>query len=134
MGWAVASLVGFALACALVVVLARSTTARWERTHRAARAPRGPAPRPAGAAARLRSEFTRRLPSVAGRLPHRLHLPSRVVTRLPHPHVPALHLPHPHLPHVRLPHVPVPPLRRPSLAHRRSLRRERDGGAGPAGT
>ncbi|MFW3168580.1 hypothetical protein [Geodermatophilus sp. CPCC 206100] len=83
MGWAIVSVVGFAFMTALVVVLARSNTARWERNHRAAQA-----------AIRARERHAR----VAVLMAHRAPQPTR---RLPHPH-----LPHPHLPH--LPHVHLP--------------------------
>jgi hypothetical protein len=116
MEWALGSLIGFALATALVVVLARSSTARWERgrepdgTGATAAAPASP-PRRARAAARR----------VAARFPH---LPAGVVARLPHPHVPVphLHLPHPRL---RVPH--------PRLLHlsRRRPHRERGRVSGP---
>ena len=119
--WPVVAVVGFAAATALVIALARSDTARWERDHRAV-----------PTTVRQREEANRRLraaallarrPPPSGRLAQ-LHLPS---LHLPHPHVrpvrlprPHVHLPHLHLPHVhlpagvvaRLPHVhrrPVPP-------------------------
>jgi hypothetical protein len=105
MGWAIVSVVGFALITCLVVALARDHTARWERDRRAAEAAAPPPvpTRPQRAAARLHAGLARRAPRLE-RLAH-----------LPHGRV-ALHLPHvPHLP-VRLPHLPV---RRPHLPRRR---------------
>jgi hypothetical protein len=107
MEWALGSLVGFALATALVVVLARSTTARWERA-------RGPDESPAVAAAPQR--LPRRVRRVAARFPH---LPARVAARLPHPHV---SVPHLHLPHPRL------RVRHPRLLHLSRRRPHRDRG------
>jgi hypothetical protein len=104
MWWAVGSVVGFIAVTGLVVVMARSNTARWERDHRApqvaARA-HGAAMRRAWATTLTRWEHAQERPRRRGaRRPH-LHLPSGLSTRLPHPHVPHphLHLPHPNLPH-----------------------------------
>ena len=38
MKWAIIAVLGFGLEIALVIAMARSNTARWERNHRAARA------------------------------------------------------------------------------------------------
>ncbi len=103
MGWAIVSLVGFALVTGLVIALARDNTARWERDRRAAEAavpPPVPTRRPS-AVARLAAELARRAP--------RLHFP-----HLPHGRV-AVHLPHLPHPAVRLPHLVV---RRPHLPRR----------------
>ena len=104
MGWAVVSVAGFVLMTGLVVAMARSNTARWERDHRAAKAAAK------ARAATARSGWVAALgdhPDGDGsdahrphlHLPH-VHLPAGLVTRLPHPH---LHLPHVHLPQVHLP-------------------------------
>jgi hypothetical protein len=107
MGWAIGSVVGFALLTALVMALARSNTARWERDRRIARAAAraGQPRRRVRAAAWVRAELARRAPRVTAHLPSR-----RMALHLPHPHLPhvSLHLPHVsfHLPHVRRPHLP----------------------------
>ncbi|SNS18584.1 hypothetical protein SAMN06893096_102403 [Geodermatophilus pulveris] len=132
MVWAIVSVVGFVLVTGVVVGLARSSTARWERDHRAARAP-VPVPqessrraRAAAVAARRLAPVTRRLAPVARRLPHPRGTP------LPHLHRPHLHLPHVHLPariadrvargalHLRHPHLHLPHLHlpHPHLRHR----------------
>jgi hypothetical protein len=46
MSWVVVTAVGFLVLTALVIALARSSTARWEREKRMARVPRHPAPPP----------------------------------------------------------------------------------------
>ena len=87
--WALIAVLGFLLVTALVIVMARSNTARWERDRRAV-----------PAAVKRREEQTRRLRAAAvlawrpprpeRRLPHlhlpHVHLPSGVIARLPHPH------------------------------------------------
>jgi hypothetical protein len=90
MGWAIVSVLGFLAATALVVWLARSNTARWEASHRAAQA-----------AIRAREEVSLRARAAAlmaqgppepGRRPHlhlpHVHLPPGVVARLRPPHLP----------------------------------------------
>lgn len=60
--WPVVAVVGFLCTTAVVIALARSSTARWEREKRAARAARREAvapPTPAGVAARLRGTLVR---------------------------------------------------------------------------
>jgi hypothetical protein len=121
MGWAIVSLVGFVVMTALVIALARSNTARWERDRRAARAvaPAQPEPSlPVRAAALLAKHVpdgVRQLPHPHLPHPHRphlphVHLPSRVAERLTRPHLPR---PHMHLPHLggrdvrRLVHLPA---------------------------
>jgi hypothetical protein len=99
MVWALVSVVGFVFVTGLVIVMARSNTARWERDHRAPQA----AARAHGAA--MRSAWATTLSRwqheqepgdrLARRVP--LHLPAGLVARLPHPHLP-VHLPRPHLP------------------------------------
>ena len=95
MEWAVVAVLGFALEIALVIAMARSNTARWERDHRAARA-----------AIRAREEAGLRVRAAAlmaqgvrhphlTHLPH-VHLPPRVVDRLAHTRG-TLHRPHLHL-------------------------------------
>jgi hypothetical protein len=110
MGWAIVTVAGFALEIALVIAMARTNTARWERNHRAAQA-----------AIRARREESLRLRAaavMAQRLPsgarHRLHLPELHVPEL---HVPRVHLPHLHLPHVHLPPAVVARLPHPHLPH-----------------
>jgi hypothetical protein len=115
MGWAIVAVVGFVLELALVVAVARSNTARWERNHRAAQAAMR-ARREESLRLRAAAVMAQRLPPGA---PHRLHLPE---LHVPHVHLPHLHLPHVHLPpavvarlpHPHLPHLPWPPaLHRP---------------------
>ena len=110
MKWAAVVVLGFGLEIALVIAMARSNTARWERDHRAARA-----------AIRAREEAGLRVRAaalVAQHVPHphlahipHVHLSPRVVERLAHTrgtlHVPRLHLPHLHLAR-RRPDEPVP--------------------------
>jgi hypothetical protein len=109
MGWALVSVVGFVLVTGVVVGMARSNTARWERDHRAPQV----AARAHGAA--VRSGWKRTLSrwqqaeesqDRPARRPA-LQLPAGLAARLPHPHVPHLHLPHPHLP-LHLPRVHLP--------------------------
>ncbi|MBB3087046.1 hypothetical protein [Geodermatophilus sabuli] len=91
MGWAFVSVVGFALFTGLVVVLARTNTARWEADHRAAQA-----------AIREREQASRRArvaALIAPRAPQNGH-------RMPRPRLRRPQVPHPHLPH--LPHVHLP--------------------------
>ena len=97
MKWAIIAVLGFGLEIALVIAMARSNTARWERDHRAARA-----------AIRAREEAGLRVRAaalVAQHVPHRhlahiphVHLSPRVVDRLAHTrealHVRRLRLPH----------------------------------------
>ncbi|MGY1697017.1 MULTISPECIES: hypothetical protein [unclassified Geodermatophilus] len=112
MGWAVVSVAGFVVTTGLVVVMARSNTARWERDHRAAQV----AAR--AHAARGRSVWSATLgrqhdgSGAAARrshlhLPH-VRLPAGLVARLPHPHVPRPHLPHPNLEALHLPVLHLP--------------------------
>lgn len=104
MRWAAVSVLGFVVLTALVVVMARGNTARWERDHRAPQA----AARAHGAA--VRSGWKRTLSrwqqaeesqDRPARRPA-LQLPAGLAARLPHPH-----LPHPHLPHLHVPHLPL---------------------------
>ncbi|MGR7026897.1 hypothetical protein [Geodermatophilus sp. URMC 62] len=114
MEWAIVAVVGFVLELALVIAMARTNTARWERNHRAAQA-----------AMRARREESLRLRAaavMAQRLPpgvpHRLHRPE---LHVPHVHLPHLHLPHVHLPPAvvaRLPHPHLPHLAWPPTLHR----------------
>ncbi len=97
MKWAIVAVLGFGLEIAVVIAMARSNTARWERDHRAARA-----------AIRAREEAGLRVRAaalVAQHVPHRhlahiphVHLSPRVVDRLAHTrealHVRRLRLPH----------------------------------------
>ncbi|MEX5719613.1 hypothetical protein [Geodermatophilus maliterrae] len=98
--WALVAVVGFALEIALVIAMARSNTARWERNHRAAQA-----------AVRARREASLRLraAAVVARVPGAQH------RHLPHLHVPPLSRPHLHLPHVHLPSGVVTRLPHPNL-------------------
>ncbi len=112
MKWAIVAVLGFGLEIALVVAMARSNTARWERDHRAARA-----------AIRAREEAGLRVRAaglVAQRVPHRhlshlphVHLSPRVVDRLAHTRevLQVLHLPrltrHPARPDIPAP-APAP--------------------------
>ncbi|SNS20438.1 hypothetical protein SAMN04488107_1679 [Geodermatophilus saharensis] len=112
MGWAVVSVAGFLVTTGLVVAMARSNTARWERDHRAAQvaarahAARGRSVWSATLGRRhAQSEAAARRPHL--HLPH-VRLPAGLVARLPHPHVPHPHLPHPHLEAVRLPALHLP--------------------------
>ncbi len=107
--WAAVSVLGFVVLTALVVVMARSNTARWERDHRAPQA----AARAHGAA--VRSGWKRTLsrwqqtqePQDRPARRAALHLPAGLAAHLPHPHLPHPHLPHPHLP-LHLPRVHLP--------------------------
>lgn len=106
MKWAIIAVLGFGLEIALVIAMARSNTARWERNHRAARAE-----------IRAREEASLRVRAaalVAQRVPHphlahlpHVHLPPRVADRIAHTrsalHRPRLHL---HLPHRTRPQPP----------------------------
>ncbi|MDP9428453.1 MAG: hypothetical protein M3Q22_17835 [Actinomycetota bacterium] len=110
MGWAIVSLLGFALEIALVIWLARSNTARWERDHRAARAVIR-AREEASLRVRAAALMAQGVPPGVRRLPHphlshvpHVHLPPRVVDRLAHTRE-ALHRPHLHLPHLHLSHL-----------------------------
>jgi len=107
MKWAIIAVLGFGLEIGVVIWLARSNTARWERDHRAARA-----------AIRAREEAGLRVRAAAlaqhvphphlAHIPH-VHLSPRVVERLAHTRG-ALHVPRLHLPHLsrRRPDEPVP--------------------------
>ncbi|MGY1680937.1 hypothetical protein [Geodermatophilus sp. SYSU D01176] len=108
MKWAIIAVLGFGLEIALVIAMARSNTARWERDHRAARA-----------AIRAREEAGLRIRAAAlvaqhvphahlAHLPH-VHLPPWAVDRLSHARG-TLHRPHLHLPRFtrRRPDEPVP--------------------------
>ena len=96
MFWLSVTAVGFLLVTALVIWLARTSTARWEREKRAARAPRhdaGAEPAPAGAAARLRRALewaTGAVPRITGSTSGRvrqvagvLTTPKRLLTHVP---------------------------------------------------
>jgi len=112
MKWAIIAVLGFGLEIALVIAMARSNTARWERDHRAARA-----------AIRAREEAGLRVRAaglVAQRVPHphlshlpHVHLSPRVVDRLAHTRevLQVLHLPrltrHPARPDIPAP-APAP--------------------------
>jgi hypothetical protein len=84
--WPTVSAVGFLLMTALVIALARSRTARWEREKRAARAPRdrraAPPRTPARSAARLRAELERTAAAV-GRAAVRTRAMPQAVGRMP---------------------------------------------------
>lgn len=110
MKWAIVVVSGFGLEIALVIAMARSNTARWERDHRAARAE-----------VKAREEARLRLRAaalVAQRVPHphlshipHVHLSPRIVDRLAHTrealHRPRLYLWH-RSRHQPRPDVPVP--------------------------
>lgn len=107
MKWAAVVVLGVGLELAVVIVMARSNTARWERDHRAARAALR-AREEAGLRVRAAAVVAQRVPPGARWLPHphltqlpHVHLPQRVVDRLAHPRG-TLHRPHLHLPHLRL--------------------------------
>lgn len=94
MGWAIVSVLGFVLLTGVVIGLARSNTARWERDHRAARA---------AVQAREQAKLRVRAAAAIAQHPHlshipHVHLPPRVVERLVHTRGalrrPRLHLPH----------------------------------------
>jgi hypothetical protein len=108
MEWAIVSLLGFALEIALVIWLARSNTARWERDHRAARAVIK-AREEASLRVRAAALMAQGVPPGVRRLPHphlshvpHVHLPPRVAEHLTHTRE-VLH--RPHLPQLRLPHL-----------------------------
>ncbi len=116
MKWAAVVVLGFGLEIALVIAMARSNTARWERDHRAARAAIR-AREEAGLRVRAAAVVAQHVPPGARWLPHphltqlpHVHLPPRVVDRLTTRGT--LHRPHLHLPHLRLtrrrPDAPVP--------------------------
>jgi hypothetical protein len=111
MGWAIGSVLGFVLLTGVVIGLARSNTAQWERDHRAARAAIQ-ARRDASLRIRAAGLVAQRVPPGVRRLPHphlsqlpHVHLPRRVADRIAHTRG-VLHLPHLHLPHLHLPHLP----------------------------
>jgi hypothetical protein len=110
MKWAIVAVLGFGLEIALVIAMARSNTARWERDHRAARAEIR-AREEAGLRVRAAAIMAQRVPHPhLSHIPH-VHLSSRVVDRLAHTRE-ALHRPHLHLPrlirHQPRPDVPAP--------------------------
>jgi hypothetical protein len=105
MGWAIVSVLGFALLIGVVIWLARSNTARWERDHRAARAVIQ-ARKEASLRVRAAGLVAQRVPPGMRHLPHphlshipHVHLPPRVVERLAHTRG-ALRRPYLHLPHL----------------------------------
>jgi hypothetical protein len=104
MGWAAVVVLGFVLEVGVVIWLARSNTARWERDHRAARAVIQ-ARKEASLRVRAAGLVAQRVPPGMRHLPHphlshipHVHLPPRVVERLAHTRGalrrPRLHLPH----------------------------------------
>ena len=107
MKWAIIAVLGFVLEIALVIAMARSNTARWERDHRAARAAIR-AREEAGLRVRAAAVVAQHVPPGVRWLPHphltqlpHIHLSPRVVDRLTHPRG-TLHRPRLHLPHLRL--------------------------------
>ena len=103
MKWAIVSVLGFGLEIGVVIWLARSNTARWERDHRAARAV-VKAREEASLRVRAAAVVAQRVPPGV-RLPHphlshipHVHLSPRVVDRLAQTRQ-ALHRPRLHLPH-----------------------------------
>lgn len=114
MGWAIVSVLGFVLMTGVVIGLARSNTARWERDHRAARAVIQ-ARKEASLRVRAAGLVAQRVPPGMRRLPHphlshipHVHLPPRVVERLAHTRG-ALRRPYLHLPRQRVrPDAAVP--------------------------
>ena len=114
MGWAIVSVLGFALLIGVVIWLARSNTARWERDHRAARAVIQ-ARKEASLRVRAAGLVAQRVPPGMRHLPHphlshipHVHLPPRVVERLAHTRG-ALRRPYLHLPRQRVrPDTAVP--------------------------
>ena len=114
MGWAIVSVLGFVLMTGVVIGLARSNTARWERDHRAARAV-VQARKEASLRVRAAGLVAQRVPPGMRRLPHphlshipHVHLPPRVVERLAHTRG-ALRRPYLHLPRQRVrPDAAVP--------------------------
>ncbi len=108
MKWAIIAVLGFGLEIALVIAMARSNTARWERDHRAARAAIK-AREEAGLRVRAAALVAQHVPHPhLSHLPH-VHLSPRVVDRLAHTRE-ALHVRRLHLPHLtrRRPDEPVP--------------------------
>jgi hypothetical protein len=100
MKWAAVVVLGFGLEIAVVIAMARSNTARWERDHRAARAALR-AREEAGLRVRAAGLVAQRVPHPhLAHLPH-VHLSPRVVDRLAHTRE-ALRVPRLHLPHLRL--------------------------------
>jgi hypothetical protein len=100
MKWAAVVVLGFGLEIAVVIAMARSNTARWERDHRAARAAFR-AREEAGLRVRAAGLVAQRVPHPhLAHLPH-VHLSPRVVDRLAHTRE-ALRVPRLHLPHLRL--------------------------------
>jgi hypothetical protein len=98
MKWAAVVVLGFGLEIAVVIAMARSNTARWERDHRAARAALR-AREEAGLRVRAAGLVAQRVPHPhLAHLPH-VHLSPRVVDRLAHTRE-ALRVPR--LPHLRL--------------------------------
>lgn len=114
MGWAAVVVLGFVLEVGVVIWLARSNTARWERDHRAARAVIQ-ARKEASLRVRAAGLVAQRVPPGMRRLPHphlshipHVHLPPRVVERLAHTRG-ALRRPYLHLPRQRVrPDAAVP--------------------------
>ncbi|HZH22437.1 MAG TPA: hypothetical protein VEZ18_19810 [Geodermatophilus sp.] len=114
MGWAAVVVLGFVLEAGVVIWLARSNTARWERDHRAARAVIQ-ARKEASLRVRAAGLVAQRVPPGMRRLPHphlshipHVHLPPRVVERLAHTRG-ALRRPYLHLPRQRVrPDAAVP--------------------------
>ena len=111
MGWAIVSVLGFVLMTGVVIGLARSNTARWERDHRAARAVIQ-ARKEASLRVRAAGLVAQRVPPGMRRLPHphlshipHVHLPPRVVERLAHTRG-ALRRPYLHLPRQRVRPLP----------------------------
>ena len=121
MKWAAVVVLGFGLEIAVVIAMARSNTARWERDHRAARAAIR-AREDAGLRVRAAGLVAQRVPHPhLAHLPH-VHLSPRVVDRLAHTRE-ALRVPRLHLPHLRLTRrrpeaqeEPVPAQQEPVLA------------------
>lgn len=114
MGWAAVVVLGFVLEVGVVIWLARSNTARWERDHRAARAVIQ-ARKEASLRVRAAGLVAQRVPPGMRHLPHphlsqipHVHLPPRVVERLAHTRG-ALRRPYLHLPRQRVrPDTAVP--------------------------
>ena len=107
MKWAAVVVLGLGLELTVVIAMARSNTARWERDHRAARAALR-AREEAGLRVRAAATVAQHVPPGSRWLPHphltqlpHVHLPPRVVDRLTHPRG-TLHRPRLHLPHLRL--------------------------------
>jgi hypothetical protein len=107
MKWAAVVVLGLGLELTVVIAMARSNTARWERDHRAARAAIR-AREEAGLRVRAAATVAQHVPPGSRWLPHahltqlpHVHLPPRVVDRLTHPRG-TVHRPRLHLPHLRL--------------------------------